>query len=70
MPEVEPMMTRSLVALLAAAAFAAQAALLHAVVAAPLATAIGELNESARPAFEETITVVAAPAPAAPASRS
>ena len=61
------MMTRSLVALLAAVAFAAQAALLHAVVAAPLATAIGELS---RPAFEETITVVAAPAPAAPASRS
>jgi hypothetical protein len=62
------MMTRSLVAL--AAAFAAQVAFLHAAVAAPLSTALGELREPARAAtFEETITVVATPAPA-PATRS
>jgi len=64
------MMTRSLVALVAAAALAAQAAVLHAAVAAPLSKALGELNASARPVSGETITVVAAPAPAAPASRS
>ncbi len=57
------MMTRKLaVAALAAAALAAQAAVLHFAVAAPLASAMGELRESARPAtFEETIEVVAAP---------
>jgi len=64
-------MTRKLaVAALAAAAFAAQAAFLHAAVAAPLASALGELREaSSAPSFEETITVVAA-APVKPAKRS
>ncbi len=68
------MMTGKLaVAALVAAALAAQAAFLHAVVAAPLASAIGELRAPARAGtFEETITVVAArPAPKArPAKRS
>jgi hypothetical protein len=56
-------MTRKLaVAALAAAALAAQAAVLHFAVAAPLASAMRELREPARPGtFEETITVVAAP---------
>lgn len=50
---------------LAAAALAVEAAFFHAAVAAPLASAVGELREHSRPAtFEERITVVAAhPAP-------
>jgi hypothetical protein len=61
-------MTQKLaVAVLAAAALAAQAAVFHYAVAAPLASAVGQLRESARahaPTFEESITVVAArPAP-------
>lgn len=67
-------MTRKLaVAALAAAALTAQAAVLHFAVAAPLASAVGELRDSARAGtFEESITVVAAhPAPAVkPAGRS
>ncbi len=55
-------MTQKLaVAALAAVALAAQAAFLHVAVAAPLASAVGELRAAARPAtFEEHITVVAA----------
>ena len=46
---------------LAVAALAAQAAFLHFAVAAPLASAVGELREAARAGtFEESITVVAA----------
>lgn len=56
------MMTQKLaVAVVAAAALAVQAALLHFAVAAPLASAVGELRAAARPGtFEESITVVAA----------
>lgn len=63
-------MTQKLaIAALAAAALAAQAAVLRFVVAAPLASAVGELREAARPAtFEETIDVVAARRPHAPRS--
>jgi hypothetical protein len=61
------MMTQKLaVAVLAAAAFAVQAAIFHFAVAAPLASAVGELRTSARahaPTFEESITVVAAHPP-------
>lgn len=55
-------MTQKLaVAALAAAALAVEAAFFHVAVAAPLASAVGELREHARPAtFEESITVVAA----------
>jgi hypothetical protein len=71
---LETMMNKKLaVAALAAAALAVQAAFLHAVVAAPLASALGELRDSARAGtFEESITVVAVkPAPKAkPAKRS
>jgi hypothetical protein len=65
------MMTQKLaIAAVAAAALAVQAAVLHFAVAAPLASAVGELRESARAAtFEESITVVAAPnAPAGKAA--
>ncbi|HEY6098238.1 MAG TPA: hypothetical protein VIW03_02330 [Anaeromyxobacter sp.] len=62
--------TKLAVAALAAAALAAQAAFLHLAVAAPLASAVGELRESARAAtFEESITVVAS-RPARAAKRS
>lgn len=68
------MMTKKLaVAALAAAALAVEAAFFHAAVGAPLASALGELRESARAGtFEETITIVAErPAPKAkPAKRS
>jgi hypothetical protein len=59
------MMTQKLaVAVLAAAALAVQAAFLHAAVAAPLASAVGELREPVRAGtFEESITVVAARSP-------
>jgi hypothetical protein len=55
------MLTQKLaVAALAAAALAVQAAVLHVAVAAPLASAVGELRAAARPAtFEEHIDVVA-----------
>ncbi len=54
-------MTRKLaVAALAAAALAAQAAVLHLAVAAPLASAVGTLAAQARPAtYTETIVVSA-----------
>lgn len=68
------MMTRKLaVAALVAAALAAQAALLHTVVAAPLGKALVDLRDAARAGtFEESITVVAErPAPKGkPAKRS
>jgi ABC-type cobalamin transport system permease subunit len=60
------MLTRILaVALVAAAALALEAAFLHALVAAPLASAIGALEGApGAPTFEERITVVAErPAP-------
>jgi len=65
------MMTRKLaVAALVAAALALEAAFLHTVVAAPLGSALNDLDASARPAtFEETI-VVSAPHAARPAKRS
>ncbi len=58
------------VAALAAAALAAQAAVFHLAVAAPLASAIGELRAPPRAGtFEEAITVVAVrPAPKAKAA--
>ncbi len=60
---------RLAVAALAALAVALQAAFLHAVVAAPLASAMHDAAEPARPTFEESILVRAvarahAPAPA------
>jgi len=64
-------MTRTIaVAVLAAAALAAQAALLNVLVAAPLSKAVGALEAQARPAtYTETI-VVSAPRPAhAPGAR-
>lgn len=66
------MMTRKLaVAALAAAAIALEAAFLHVAVAAPLASALGDLEATrpAAPTFEETIVVTAPPAPR-PAKRS
>ncbi len=64
-------MTRKLaVAALAAAALAAQAAILNFAVAAPLANAVGGLAEQARPAtYTETIVVVAPRAPGAAKAR-
>ncbi len=62
------MMNKKLaVAALAAAALAVEAAFFHAAVGAPLASALGELRDSARAGtFEESITVVAVrPAPKA-----
>jgi hypothetical protein len=65
------MMTRTLaVAALAAAALALQAAVLDAVVAAPLASALGRLDASAGPAREERIVVSAPRTARAPAKRS
>lgn len=61
-------MTKSHVAVaaLVAVGLAAEAALLHAVVAAPLASAVREAAEPPRPTFEESILVRAvAKAPAA-----
>ncbi len=48
---------RYAVAALVAAALALQGAFLHAVVAAPLASAIRDAAEPARPTFEESILV-------------
>jgi hypothetical protein len=64
-------MTQKLaIAALAAAALAVEAAFVHAAVAVPLASAVGELREHSRPAtFEESITVVAAHAPARKAAK-
>jgi hypothetical protein len=60
-------MTQKLaVAALAAAALAVQAGIFHYAVGAPLASAVGQLRETARahaPTFEESITVVAAHPP-------
>lgn len=58
-------MTRKLaVAAIAAAALAAQAAILHVAVAAPLSSAIGDVAARARPAtYTETIVVSAPRAP-------
>jgi hypothetical protein len=58
---------RLAVAALAALGIALQAAFLHAVVAAPLASALHDAAEPQRPTFEESILVRAvakAPAPA------
>lgn len=58
---------RLAVAALAALGIALQAALLHVAVAAPLASALHDAAEPARPTFEEQILVKAvakAPAPA------
>ncbi len=65
------MKSRLAVAILAALGLALQGALLHAVVAAPLASAVHDAAEPARPTFEESILVQAvakAPAPAVPAA--
>ncbi len=64
------MNTKLAVAALAAFGIAIQAALLHTVVAAPLAAAVRDADEPARPTFEESIFVRAvakAPARKAPA---
>jgi ABC-type tungstate transport system substrate-binding protein len=50
-------MNKLAVAALAALAIALQAAFLHAVVALPLASAVGYAQEPARPTFEESILV-------------
>ncbi len=55
-------MSKIAVAVLVAAALAAQAALLDRLVAAPLGTALVDLRDAARVGtFEESITVVASP---------
>lgn len=64
------MNTKLAVAALAALGITLQAAFLDAVVAAPLASAVGAADAQARPTFEESILVQAvakapAPAPAA-----
>jgi hypothetical protein len=55
------MIQKLAVAAVVAAALAVQAAFFHAVVAAPLASAVGEMRVAARaPTFEESILVVGA----------
>ncbi len=58
---------RIAVAALAALGIALQAAFLHAVVAAPLATAVRDADDQMRPTFEESILVRAVARARAPA---